>query len=185
MSNKNASHFDQKTDWRYGKPAIVLHWLLALLITFLVGLGWYMMAIEDQPNSGWYFNLHKSFGLIAFGLILARIIWRLGHKPAALPERLPAWQVKISTLTHWLLYAAMFVMPITGFIGASLGKDGVAFFGADLPRWLNQNSNLAEQFIYIHENAAWVLVALVVVHAMAGLKHLLIDKDGVFQRMWY
>ncbi len=185
MSDKNVSHLKQKTNWRYSKPAVILHWLVALLITFLVSLGWYMMAIEDKPNSEWYFNLHKSFGLITFGLILARIIWRAGHKPAALPKPLPTWQIKMSTLTHWLLYAGLIVMPITGFVGASLGKDGVAFFGIDIPRWLNQNSNLAEQFIYVHGTAAWILVALVVVHALVGLKHLIIDKDGVFQRMWY
>lgn len=185
MSNKNVGHVNQDAGWRYSKPAVVLHWLLAVLITFMVGLGLYMMDIEKQPNSEWYFDLHKSFGLIAFGLILARIIWRLGHKPAALPNRLPAWQVKMSTLTHWLLYAVMIVMPVTGFIGASLGEGGVAFFGWELPNWISQNADLAEQFFYIHENAASVLIALVVVHTLAGLKHLLIDNDGVFQRMWY
>ena len=30
-----------------------------------------------------------------------------------------------------------------------------------------------------------MLVGLISLHALAGLKHLVIDKDGVFQRMWF
>ena len=69
------------TDWKYAKPAVILHWLLAVLIASLVGVGWYMMSIEDDPGSDWYFNLHKSFGIVVFGLVLLRIIWRGTHRP--------------------------------------------------------------------------------------------------------
>ena len=31
---------------------------------------------------------------------------------------------------------------------------------------------------------AWALVVLIVLHIGAAFKHLLIDKDGVFGRMW-
>ena len=34
-----------------------------------------------------------------------------------------------------------------------------------------------------HSVTTWILVGLISLHALAGLKHLLIDRDGVFQRM--
>ena len=185
MIKASTSYSALNSSWRYGGPAILLHWLLALLLTGMVALGWFMMEIEGTPGSDWYFDLHKSIGLIVATLVLLRLLWRAGHAPQALPAHLPQWQMKFATLTHWLLYAAMVVMPVTGFIGASLSKDGVAFFGLALPVWASPNHDLSEQFFGIHAIAAWVLVAVVALHALAGLKHLLVDKDGVFQRMWW
>ena len=171
------------TDWKYAKPAVILHWLLAVLIASLVGLGWYMMSIEDDPGSDWYFNLHKSFGIVVFGLVLLRIIWRGTHRPAPLPMSLPKWQVNLSHVTEWALYICMLLMPILGFLGASYSKNGVAFFGAPLASWALSNHDTAEFFFGLHSALAWVLVSLIVLHAVGGLKHLLVDKDEVFQRM--
>ena len=55
--------------WRYGTPAIVLHWLLAALIAGMVTLGWYMMTIEKQPQGPWYFDLHRSIGLVVAAVV--------------------------------------------------------------------------------------------------------------------
>ena len=185
MKNDMANLHPTKISWRYGQPAIILHWALAILIAGMVGLGWYMMSIEDEPNSGWYFDLHKSVGIVVFVLVLLRILWRSKHRPAALPTSLPTWQVKVSSVTQWSLYASMVLMPLTGFIGASYSKKGVIFFGLKVPAWVIPNHDISEQFFSVHSALAWVLVALVALHAAAGLKHLLVDKDGVFERMWF
>ena len=169
---------------RYRYPAIVLHWILALLIPTMIGLGWYMLSIEKQPNSGWYFALHMSLGLTAAFLIASRLVWRLGHSPDALPASVPAWQAKMARATHVLLYVAMLFMPVTGFLGASYSGDGVSYFGVPLPGWSSRNDVLKEQFFEIHSFLAWSLVVLLGIHVLGALKHLLIDKDGVFWRMW-
>ncbi|EHL28971.1 cytochrome b/b6 domain-containing protein [Legionella drancourtii] len=56
---------ESNKNWHYDTITRLLHWVIAFLLIGLISLGWYMMSIEDQPNSRWYFNLHKSFGLIA------------------------------------------------------------------------------------------------------------------------
>jgi cytochrome b561 len=170
--------------WRYGRPAIALHWLLAALITFLVGLGWYMMTIERLPQGPWYFDLHRSIGLLVFGLVVLRILWRLLHRPAPLPASLPRWQVQLSSLTEALLYACMVVLPVTGYLGTSHSKSAVKFFGLALPVWAAPDRTASHLFFQIHSVTVWVLVGLVALHAAGGLKHLLVDRDGVFQRMW-
>ena len=76
--------------WRYSRPAIFFHWVLAALIPFQIGLGWYMLSIEDTPGSSAYFALHVSLGLTAALLIALRVILRLRNRPAALPATLPA-----------------------------------------------------------------------------------------------
>lgn len=169
--------------WTYTRTARTLHWLLALLLSGMVALGWYMMSIEKEPNSGWYFDLHKSIGITILGLVLLRILWRLTHRPRDLPSWLPSWQTKLAGLTQSLLYVVMFMMPVTGLAGALLSKDGVSFFGIPLP-YLAPNHDLSEQLFAVHGVIVWILIGLVSVHAAGALKHLVIDRDGVFQRMW-
>jgi cytochrome b561 len=172
------------TPWRYSTPAIVLHWLLAVLIAFMAGLGWYMMTVEDEPGGPRLFDLHKSIGLLVFALVLLRLLWRAFHRPEPLPAGLPRWQVRLSHTTQSMLYAWMVLLPLTGILGASYSKAGLAFFGIALPAWATPSRPTAHQLFEIHSLMVWVLVALVVLHALGGLKHLLVDRDQVFARMW-
>lgn len=181
--NKLSSTFTAPS-WRYAKPAVLLHWLIAVLVVGLVTIGWYMLKIEDDPGSAWYFDKHKSLGLITFALVLARIWWRARHRPAPLPDSVPRWQVGLAHFTQWSLYGCLVLMPILGFLGASYSEEGVTFFGSQLPAWVAQNHDLSEKLFSLHIGLAWVMLALISLHVAGALKHLLVDRDGVFQRMW-
>lgn len=170
--------------WRYGTPAIVLHWVLAALIAFMAGLGWYMMTVEHEPGGQQWIELHKSVGLVVALLVLLRVLWRLGHRPAPLPAGTPHWQERLARVTHWLLYAGMIVLPVTGILGSSYQRAGLVFFGYALPRWVAADRATAHLFFEIHETIVWVVVVLVVLHVAAALKHLVVDRDEVFGRMW-
>lgn len=180
---KHSTSTISKSD-RYSNPAIFFHWALALLVTGLIGLGWYMMSVEDVPGSEWLFGLHMSFGITAAALIVMRLFWRLRHTPAALPMSLPVWQANASRYAHKLLYVLLIVMPTAGYLGASFSGDAVAYFGVPTLAWAAKDEALKEQFFMIHSWTAWVLVAAIALHILAALKHLLINRDGVFERMW-
>jgi len=169
-------------NWRYAAPAVALHWILAVLITGMAAVGWYMVSIEDQPGSDWYFDTHKSTGLVVAALVAARLAWRLTHRPRPLPASVPAWQDKLSGITHLLLYVLMVLMPVTGYLGASYSKYGVPFFGADTPHWAAVDKDTSELLFTVHSVLVWVLAALVAIHVAGGLRHLLL-RDGVFERM--
>ena len=171
--------------WSYDLTSKLLHWMMAILLIGLVGLGWYMGSIPDKPDRGWYIGIHKSFGIIAGVLILLRIIWRLSHKSASLPNSIPLWQAKLSGFIHFLLYVCMILMPLSGFLGSSFGKYGVAFFGWQIPDWVVKNKEISKQLFEIHDITTWVLVALVTLHILAALKHIFINKNGVMRRMWF
>lgn len=170
--------------WRYSRSAVFLHWTLALLIVFTTALGWRMMAIEDEPGAEQFFDLHKSIGLIIATLVAMRCVWRLTHRPEPLPAGLPDWETRLAGVTHALLYLLMIAMPLTGYVGASYSRAGVQWFGQATPQWAAPDRALAHLFFTIHSLLVWVLVVVVVLHVIGGLKHLLVDKDGVFQRMW-
>lgn len=170
--------------WRYTPVARWLHWLLAVLLIFMLGLGWVMTAGEHEhgaPNP--LVGLHKSVGLAVLGLALLRLLWRIAHRPAPLPDSVPRWQRSLAVATEWGLYACMVAMPLLGYLGAAHQQRPPRFFGLPTPAWARPDHELAERLFEMHELVGWLLTALIVLHVAGALKHLLIDKDGVFRRM--
>jgi cytochrome b561 len=143
-----------------------------------------MMLIEHEPGSEQWFDLHKSIGLVIAAFVAARVFWRLAHWPEPRPTG-PAWEAKLEAVTHALLYILIVALPITGYLGASYSKAGVQWFGIATPRWATPDHDTSELFFTIHGVLLWTLVPLVVLHVAGALKHLLIDKDGTFRRMWF
>lgn len=173
------------TGWRYSSIAIALHWLLAFLLTAMAALGWYMMTIEHEPEGPWYINIHKAFGLLVGVLVAFRLVWRLTHRPAALPASVKRLQARLAHGTQAMLYLLMVLMPLSGYLGSSFSKSGVHLFGMDLAQWAMLDHNNKKFFFNLHSVLIWVLVALLSVHVLGALKHLLLDKDGVFQRIGF
>jgi cytochrome b561 len=177
-------HLDNpRPNWRFTRTARWLHWILAALIVFMLGLGWTMMAMEEEPGAESLFSLHKSLGLCVLVLVAVRLSWRLAHPVAPLPDYVPAWQKKLATATEWSLYACMVAMPVLGYLGASHQKHPPRFFGLPTPAWAQPDRDMAERLFELHGLVAWVLTALIVLHVAGALKHIVIDKDTVFRRM--
>jgi cytochrome b561 len=169
---------------RYDKLAISLHWLIALLVFAQIYLGWWMIEIPKHPpgaRAAW-FNLHKSIGLTIALLIVLRLAWRLRHPPPVLPASLPAWQARAAGINHFLLYAALLLQPLAGYLGSSFSGYPIKYFGITVPGWGWDAPSLKELTSNIHLGLAWLITALVLLHVAAAVAHLA-KHDGVFQRM--
>ncbi len=103
---------------RYTAVAIALHWLIALGIIGMIGLGWYMGDLEDRAQQYALTQLHKSFGITILLLSVARLIWRLANPPPEEPP-MPAWQAMTARVTHIAFYVLIIAMPLTGWIMVS------------------------------------------------------------------
>ena len=168
---------------KYTTVAIWLHWIVGIAILGQLALGLYMVGIpKETPDRSWYFNLHKSIGVTLAIFILLRIVWRLGHRPPSLQGLIPAWQITASTVGHWLLYLGMIAMPVTGLIMSSYSKYGVKVWGLKLIAGIDDKT-AREFWVGIHETTADILMVVIAIHVLAALKHLMIEKNGVFQRM--
>jgi len=169
---------------RYTWQAMLLHWLLAVLV---IGMLWLGYSLDDIPRNtparGFYVNLHKSFGVLALILVLLRLGWRATHRPPPFPPAMPRWQALSAGWTHGLLYLCILLQPLSGYLGSSFGKFGVKFFGMPLPQWGWEDKALRAFFGEVHEVVAAALVVLIAIHVLGALKHLLVDRDQVFQRM--
>jgi cytochrome b561 len=170
---------------RYTVPAIFLHWVSALVIAAMLPLGWYMMSVEEVPGSRWLFGLHQSIGVLFAAMLAFRVAWRTGHRPHALPDSVPGWQLRVAHAVHASLYVAMIAMPLTGIAGAMLDKEDMILFGFAVPHLFASRHNLAEILFEWHGAIAAVLAYLIGIHVVAAIKHLIVDKNDVFQRMWF
>jgi len=173
---------------RYTAPAMALHWLLALAFLVMFVLGVYM---TDLPFSPWrlkLYNWHKWAGVSFLLLSVLRLVWRVTHRPPALPsgitQAMPAWQTRAHHATHHLMYALFFAVPLLGWAYSSAAGFPIVLFGQiPLPDLLPADKALAELIKPLHELSALALMGLAALHVAAALKHQWVDRDGLLLRM--
>ena len=169
---------------RYAGRAVLLHWAVAFAIIALLGLGWYMVGIpRNTPERGFFYNLHKSVGILTAVLIAMLIGWRMRHTAPPLPAAMPGWERLAAEVNHALFYILMVLMSATGYLASSFSRFGPKLFGVPLPHWGWEDVALRARFTAAHRVTALVFAVLIAVHIGAALKHLLFDRDGVFERM--
>jgi len=153
---------------------------------FAVGL--YMADLPFSPQRLKLYNWHKWAAVVILGLSVARLVWRWVHRPPALPvaveNQMPAWQRVAHHATHHSLYLLFFVVPLLGWAYSSAAGFPIVLFGVlPLPDFVPVSPELAEVLKPLHKLSAFGMAGLVVLHVAAALKHAVIDRDGLLQRM--
>ncbi len=169
---------------RYTSTAISLHWMMAILLFSLFMAGVYMHELPLSPWKLQIYSWHKWAGITAFLLVLARLSWRYTHRPPPLPRTLSKPAELAAHAGHTLLYLLMICIPLTGWLMSSAKGFQTVYFGVlPIPDLLAKNKELGNLLREVHEAQNFVLLAVVIGHAGAALKHHLIDKDDVLTRM--
>lgn len=177
---------------RYSGVAILLHWAMALGILCLIAIGLVMTQLAVTPI--WQFKLyqlHKSIGITVLVLAVFRLLWRLGHTPPPLPATMPALERRAAEGMHRLLYVFLFGLPLTGWALVSVSPYNIptVLYGwipwPHLPVLSTLHDKVLADAVLskIHAYGAWVLIALLAVHAGAALRHHLILRDHLLSRM--
>jgi cytochrome b561/polyisoprenoid-binding protein YceI len=177
----------QNTSETYGSVSRFFHWATAVIIlcNILMGFVAYRSSMEVVDAKIWYFSIHKTLGVCAFAVALARICWTLfqDHPVPVNPHR--RLEVFAANTVHWVLYGSMLLIPLTGWIehAATNGYAPILWpLGQDLPL-VPKSEELAARMAAVHQLLAWMLCAAVALHVAGALKHALIDRDGVVRRM--
>ena len=168
---------------RYSRPAVALHWLLAVAIIGSFAVGTYMVDLPFSPQRLKLYNWHKWAGVLILALSAARLLWRLFHRPPA-EVAMPAWQQGVARAAHAAMYALFFAIPLMGWAYSSAAGFPIVLFGLwPLPDFVPKDQALAEMLKPWHGRLAWMLAALVALHVAGALKHHFIDRDGLIGRM--
>ena len=167
----------------YGRTAIGLHWLIALLIFCAFPLGVYMHELPFSPGRLKLYSYHKWIGVTVFLLAIARVAWRIGH-PAPPPAGMPAWQRIASVATHHLLYVLILAVPVSGWLMSSAKGFQTVYLGIiPLPDLLTKDKEIGDMLATVHQILNFTMAALVITHVAAALKHYVVDRDEVLGRM--
>jgi cytochrome b561 len=169
---------------RYSSTAIALHWLIAVLIFVAFPMGWYMSDLQLSPTKLQLFSYHKWIGMTVLILAVVRVIWRATHNPPALPDSISRLQQIGSHIVHGFLYVLLFAVPISGWLMSSAKGFKTVLFGVlPLPDLIGKDKELGKILEVVHQSLNYILLALVVLHIAALIKHRFIDRDDVLTRM--
>jgi cytochrome b561 len=170
---------------RYDRVAISLHWIIGAAVLGQLAFGWFLGEIKrGTPARAFATNMHKSTGLLLALLIIARILWRLRHRPPAYPAGLDARQLLAARFGHILLYVCMIGMPVSGYLASNFSKHGIRFMNqVQLPPWGPDDKAVYGLLNGTHDVLAFVFSALVVGHILLALYHGFVARDGILSRM--
>jgi cytochrome b561 len=168
----------------YGWVSILFHWASAALVIFILGLGLYLPRYGyHSPNFLRYAHLHYGLGILIFGLFALRLCWRLSSRSPAPLSTKPATRAVIKAIKV-MLYTVVFVVICSGFLICTSDGQSVDVLGLfampSLMSMENAGVNIAG---LTHKYLAWLLCAIVVLHAAAALLHHFVVGDRTLLRM--
>ena len=183
------------TSARYTTPAIIAHWLIAVLMIANIVIG---LLAEKLPEDQIRFAIdtHKSIGVTVLGLVLLRILWRLSHRPPPFSKGMAPWERLLAHVAHFGLYVFMLWMPLTGWLHDSAWKAApeipMHWFGLfEWPRvgFVMSLPDTDKEALHsllgtMHGIGGYALIALLLLHVAGALKHQFIDGEPEFRRMW-
>ena len=190
MGTGNTGIGNTATSW--GWPARLLHWVMAGLILFQLGLGFRMVRlVSDVAEKFGLYQTHKSWGFVIFTLALVRILWRVTHKRPELPGHMSPLEAALARGAHLALYLLIVLQPITGWLLASAsplqdtyGLRNMVFTWFELPDPFQPGSKaLNDQLASVHAWSAFAMAVILAGHVAAALRHQFVRRDGLLRRM--
>jgi cytochrome b561 len=169
---------------RYSPAMQALHWLVAALMFAVLPLAWAMTGLpRTAPDREMLFTLHKSIGVTILTVMIIRIALRATRPIPAEPATMPRWMALCAVASHWLLYAALFVMPISGYVLSSASGNPVSYFGLfTLPSIIPPNHALEALGRSVHYTVQWAVYALIAGHILATVWHVAVRRDALLER---
>jgi cytochrome b561 len=160
------------------------HWLIVVMLAIEFGVGFIMPGIHRSVTPAELVSFHMSFGICILGVMLLRLLWRLVYPVPAPEPGMPRSQESAASAVHYLLYASVIALPITGWWLASAHGWSVTVFNIITLAPLVAASSAMERLADLtHIATATIVAALIGLHILAALYHYFILNDKVLERM--
>jgi cytochrome b561 len=170
---------------RHGLIAIALHWLVALTVFSLFGLGLWMTGLDYYHS--WYKQgpwLHKSIGILLFLVVMFRLCWRIFTPPPVALSSHKSWEIKLAHMAHLLIYVLLLTIMLSGYLISTADNRAIEVFGwFEIPASITSIPDQEDIAGWVHLILASLLIGLVSLHAAAALKHHFVDRDRTLMRM--
>jgi cytochrome b561 len=159
-----------------------LHWITAILLLVLFGLGVSMTRWIPDDQKIRVYSWHEWAGLTVFAVTALRLLWRLTHRPP--PLDIPAWEKVTANGVYVAMYLLLVAQPIVGWLLSAAFGFQVVYLGLiPVPVPVAEDKALAGRLQELHETLAIALALLFAAHLAGVLYHHLVRRDAVLSRM--
>ncbi|HYD16360.1 MAG TPA: cytochrome b [Hyphomicrobium sp.] len=176
--------FIRDTSDGYGFVSRLFHWVMALAIVAMFGLGIWMVDLDYY--SPYYHSapeLHKSVGILLLIALAARFGWRLANIRPNDDDLSPVERIA-ARIVHWGFYPLLLALMVSGYLISTADGRPIEVFGwFDVPS-PGENKGLEKTAGDVHAYLAYAVIVLAVVHAAGAIKHHVIDRGRTLTRMW-
>ncbi len=159
------------------------HWITAVLVFAQVSLALLNTLLsEARPGlAELLVQAHISLGAVIFILTVVRIVARLF---SPVPVRSHRRTLRLGAIgVHFLLYACLLTLPISGYLKLAWLAFDVTLFGTTILPVLTLNVSLAASAAAVHDVTALILAVLLLLHVAAALLHRHFDGQSVLAHM--
>ena len=170
---------------RFGLISIGLHWVIALSIFGLFGVGWYMIDLTYYDELKYTMpSIHKSVGMLLILVFLITLLWKLINLTPKPVGGSSHFEIVASRLAHLGLSGLIAIILISGYLIPTAKGLGISVFGwFEVPATITSIPQQEDVTGLIHKYAAYTIIGLALLHAAAALKHHFINKDDTLRRM--
>ena len=160
----------------YSRLSIIVHWLTAIVIVAL-----FLTHEGDRGSSALAF--HVGGGAILGLFLLWRVARRVKRGMTTKPQQAAILNLA-SQAVIWGFLIAIVVAVLSGYVlpwSRGMAIDVFGFF--QIPSPIASNHFLHEVSESLHGVSGTIVVPLLILHVLGAIKHAVIDKDGIMQRM--
>ena len=153
-------------------------------MALILPIAWVMTSMaENNPKSGFFFMLHKSIGLTILAIVIARLAWRATHPAPPLEHRTNPAIALLAQVNHWLLYAILLIMPVSGYILSATAKYPTTWFDLFTVPAIGTMPRLHDAAEGVHVIGQWFVYAFVLLHMLGVAYHVVVKRDGLLNRI--
>jgi cytochrome b561 len=174
------------SSFKYPIYTKIFHWLFAISVLSIALLGIYMEDLENSQFKFMLYDYHKAFGVLTVVFIVGLLISRRTYQQPEAPSTLPPKIALLAKVVKYLLFILAIGAITLGYLASSAFpfKEGIWFFGFELPAVLDKDKELSKMLIEYHGTVAMLLLFASILHIAGVLKHRFFDKENdVLERM--
>ncbi|WBT38479.1 cytochrome b [Hyphomicrobium sp. DMF-1] len=168
----------------YGLVSRLIHWLMAIAIFAMFGLGLWMVDLDYySPYYHTAPSIHKGVGILLLIALAVRFGWRLANvKPS--DEGFTDFEKTASRVVHRGFYPLLLALMVSGYLISTADGRPIDVFGLFSVPSPGENKGLEDTAGVVHAYLAYFTIALAAAHAAGALKHHFVDRDRTLSRMW-
>lgn len=174
------------TSDRYTYKARWFHWAMAVLIV----LAYTLILSRTQLERGsqmrtFVVQTHFWVGILVLIMAFFRVAERRRHTPPGITPPLEGILRSAATLSHYLLYAFLFIQPLLGLFTVLIEKGSLPIPLTQLliPSPFPVSEDYAESLEDIHKLLGTIFYYVIGLHVVAALWHHFVRKDNTVKRM--